>query len=406
MKIRYYLFCFILPVIVGLPVNSYAIASDDDTITPYVATNMLYESNLLRVPDNPGPQGLGGKKDKSDIVNQIMAGFDMDWKISNQHVIINANANKNWFQNFTNLDYTGWNTLAQWNWQLGNNFNGEIGYSNVEVLGSFSFLNGLESNLQNNQRYFANGGWLFHPNGKVKVGFYRNQLEFQAASRQFNNNTEDTAEVNLQYLSPTGSKLGFQFLATDGKFPDLQFTGRDDEFDNAYVRFNYGATWEWHFSSKTQFDGFLGYTEQTYENVSNRDFDGFIGRLGFNWQLRDSVKIYLAALRQIYQAQNLQTSFLLAQGVENSIMWQPSSKISLKFMASYQEQEYLGNVSATQVGSAQQKDDVGIVGLNLLYNPIPNISIDTVLNFEKRSSSDPLRSYESQSVGVNLKAAF
>ncbi len=404
MKTRYHLFYFILPVIVGLPVKSYGIASDDDTITPYIATNMLYDSNLLRVSDSTSSQGLGGKKDKSDIVNQIMAGFDMDWKISNQHVIIKANANKNWFQNFTNLDYTGWNTLAQWNWQLGNNFNGEIGYSNVEALGSFSFLNGLESNLQNNQRYFANGGWLFHPNGKVKVGIYRNQLEFEAASRQFNNNTEDTAEFHLQYLSPTGSTLGFQFLATDGKYPNLEFTGGN--LDNAYMRFNYGATWEWHYSSKTQLYGFLGYTKQTYQNVTERDFDGFIGRLGSHWQPRESVTLDLVALREIRQAQNLQANFLLTQGLESSVTWQPSSKISLKVLSSYQWQEYLGNVSATQVGSPQQKDDVGIVGLDLLYNPIPNISIDTVFNFEKRDSSDPRRSYESQSVGVNLKAAF
>lgn len=311
----------------GMPSKSYAIASPDDAIKSYVGFSMLYDSNFLRQSDDDNLVLVTGTSDKSEFIKQVATGFDMDWTISRQHIIIKANADQNWFQNFTSLDYIGWNSQAQWNWQMGNDLNGEIGYENIQVLSGFVQLNTLVPNLENNQRYFTNAGYLFHPSGKIKFGVFRTENLFADKSRQFSNNIEDNAEFNLQYLSPTGSILGLRLLATDGQYPHRQFTVGDCQ-DNAYTRMNYAVTGDWHASSRTRIDGLVGYTQQHYTHLSVRDFAGITGRLNLHWQASDKARLELSAIRDIYPAQNLLANFLLIQGVEFNPTWQFSPKIA------------------------------------------------------------------------------
>ncbi len=383
----------------------YALTKTDDTIKPYIGFDMLFDSNFLRLSDSFDSVSLSGKADTSEFIKKVSAGFDMDWEISRQHIVVKANVNQNWFQNFTSLDYLGWNTQAQWNWQMGNNLNGEIGYTNIESLGSFDYLNRLVSNLQNSQRYFANAGYLFHPNGKIKFGVFRTENRFDDKSRQINDNIEDNAELNLQYLSPTGSILGLRLIATDGRYPQRQLTVNGYQ-DNAYTRMNYAVTWDWIASRKTHIDGLIGYTQQRYEHFSIRDFADIIGKLDFNWQASDKMLLKLSVKRDINQYIDLSSNFLLRQGVWFDPTWQYSPKIVLTLPMSYQQQEFLGTLGTSGVGSEQRKDNVGSVGFNLMYHPLDNINLGAMLNYEKRDSNISFRSYEALSAGINLQAVF
>lgn len=402
---RYLLPCYMMLISGVLPNKSYAVASPDDTIRPYVASNLLYDSNFLRLSDNVDPVSVTGQSDKSDFIKQVSAGFDMDWTISRQHLIIKANVNQNWFQNFTSLDYTGWDTLAQWNWQLGNNLDGEIGYSNTQILGTYAQLGGLINNLRNNQRYFASGGYLFHPNGKIKFGLFREERRFDDKNREFSNNTEDNAELNLQYISPSESTLGLRILATDGKYPQRQLTANSTQ-DNAYTRMHYAVTADWHANSKTRIDGLVGYTHQNFANFINLDFADIVAHLNLNWRASEKTLFELSARRDIYQADNFFASFVLTQGVWFNVTWQSTPKISLALPMSYQQQQYLGGTDSNAFDSDQQTDNVSNIGLNVMYHPLESISIGPILNYEKRDSNIPIASYETKSAGINLKAAF
>jgi exopolysaccharide biosynthesis operon protein EpsL len=362
---------------------------------------LLYDSNFLRLSDTAK---IPGKSDKSEFVKQAKAGVDLDWKISRQHILITANVNQNWFQNFTSLDYTGWDTKAQWNWKVRSDLDGDIGYSNTQALGSFVQLNGLFPNLQNNQRYFANAGYLFHPNGKIKFGLFRTEFQYDDNSRKASNNTENNADLNLQYLSPTGSILGLQLLATEGQYPHRQLTP-DSGQDDAYNRMKYALNWDWHANSKTRIDGLVGYLQQNYTHLSALDFADGIGELNLNWQASDKTLLGLSARREIYMANNQFSSFMLTQGVWFSPTWQASPKIVLKLPISYQQQQYLGGIGTTD-NFGHQKDNVSNIGFNLMYYPWESISVGGILKYEKRDSNNSQASYETGSAGVNFHADF
>ncbi len=380
-------------------------ANKFDTFKPYAASNLLFDSNFFRLPDNTDPSQNAGNTDGSEFIKQISAGLDMDWKINRQQLIGGVNFNQNWFQNFSNLDYLGWNTFSQWNWQLGNHFDGEIGYSKKIFLGDYSQLNRYTPNMQENQRFFANAGYLFHANGKFTLGIFRNERQFDDPSRQVSNSLEDNIEFNIQYLSPDQSNLGIRTVLTKGQYPNRSFDP-SGFLDDGYQRFNYGLTWDWNYSAITQIDGMVGYLYQRNNHLSSRDFGDAIARLNIHWQATDKTLIDLLLKREINQANNLTTNFYLLQGIEIKTQWQLSPKLTLKLPMSVLNQEFFGESDGDEVGTKFEKNNVYSLGVHLIYHPLENISVNSVFNYETRDSNYENRAYDSQLAGLSLQAVF
>jgi hypothetical protein len=393
---------FILTISSGISYECYAVAPEaikpygGDIIRPFVAFNTLYDSNFFRRSSNSNPI--------DEFVKQLAAGFNMDWNVSRQQFIVKANVNQSWFQNASELDYTGWDTQAQWNWWAGSNFNGEIGYTNTEKLGSFINLNTIIPNLSNNQYYFANAGYLFQPHSKIKLGFFRTATSYDNTSRKFSNNTENNAQIDLQYIKQDDDFLGLRFIATDGQYPDRNFVVGDLQ-DDSYTRLHYGVSWNWHAGTKTSLDGIFGYTEQQFSHLSGRDFSAMVAHFNIRWKASEKTLLELLLNRDIYQSGNVSSSFVSMQGFNINFTWHTTPKIDMKLLMSYQQQLYLGNTT-TLVGTEQQKNNIGIVGANLIYSMFDNIGIEAILNYENRDSNIHNTSYENKTAGLNLIATF
>jgi hypothetical protein len=196
-----------------------------------------------------------------------------------------------------------------------------------------------------------------------------------------------------------------RFIATDGQYPLIQFTTNEAP-DNAYTRINYAVTWDWHASSKTSIDGFLGHTQQHYKHSSVRDFADVIGEVNLNWRASDKSLIEISARREISQYVDLLSNFLLKQGVWVDLSWHFSPKLAVTLPIFYQQQQFLGNSAGNGTNASQRKDYVAGIGLDLIYKPSENISIGVPLHYENRDSNVALRSYETKSVGINLQVSF
>lgn len=398
------------PSILGISKNETTLSSEigdpepkETTIRPYVSTSMLFDSNFLRLPSNALSMAITGKSGTGEFVKQGAAGVDFDWFISRQHIIIKVDVNQNLYQNYSNLNYTGWDTLAQWNWQIKNNLSGQIGYTNVETIGNFDFINAPIDNMKNNLNYFSDTSYLFHPNGKIKIGFSRSET-FYNVSRQISNNIEDSAKLELQYVSPNKSIFGLQLTMTNGQFPERPFT-ETSTVDNAYMRINSAVTWDWRVSIKMRIFGYLGYTQQNYEHISTDNFSGLTGKVNTEWKMSEKTLIELSVKREINAYNSLVSNFLQIDGIWFSPTWQVNPKTALTFPITYQVQQFIGS-SINSVGSEQEVDKVRSVGLNLMYHPLKNLSADILLKSEARESNNSARTYQTQSVGVNLQIVF
>jgi hypothetical protein len=136
-----------------------------------------------------------------------------------------------------------------------------------------------------------------------------------------------------------------------------------------------------------------------------RDFADVTARLSLNWDFSDKTGLQITAKREISQAGNEFASFMLAQGVEVNPSWRPSEKLEFLLPINYQQQDYLGETGSATNGPRQQ-DQVANFGFSAKYSPWDNISINALLNYEKRDSNNQFRAYTSQSASINLQAAF
>ena len=378
---------------------------NDDTFVPFVSSKLYYDSNLLRMSDHANTQALLGKTDTSEFQKTVTAGFNLKKHFNDQQFLVNGNVNQNFFQNFDNLNYTGWDNLAEWDWQATHNLSGKAGYSNAETLSSFNQLNGLFNNLRNDQRYFANAAYMFHPSGRITVGFNRNEGAFDAANRSTSNLTTNAADVHLQYINALRSTLGVRFQITDGQYPQRRLNPIS-MLDTGFTRYHSTLTWKWDLDARFRLAGYAGYMQQVSNHYSARDFNALVAELSTTWLYSEKLSLEMKATRDVQPTQTLIASFMVSTGVEVIPVWNPTPKISVQLPLKYMHQDYLGEIASNVNAVQQQTNDTGAVGLNLTYTPIPNINVSTILNYESRSSNILLRSYETRNIALTVQAYF
>ena len=380
-----------------------ATATPDDTFTPYAGASVRYDDNLLRLSDQVTPQQVAGKSSKSDVIKQINAGLNIDWDFNRQNLVVKTNVNQNWYANFNELDYLGYDVSGQWNWVIGNKLKGDIGYSNRASLGSFAQLNQLISNTQTIEKYFVNGAYQVIPDWFVHGGFTRRELSFSEATRQVSNNSEDTGEIGVRYLNNAKNMLGLKATLTDGSYPKRNVT---EALDNAYTRNSYDLNWVWNYSIKTRFDGSLGYTHQNYENLKIRDFGSMTAHGNIFWLATGKTALYISGWREIAQAETLTSNFMLRQGARFTPSWMPTAKLKLSIPLSFELQDFLGDPGLDSNAAVDREDMVSNFGLNVGYKPLDNTEASLMIQYEDRSSNIQLRTYQDLLTGISMKVNF
>jgi hypothetical protein len=391
-----------------------AVALFDHIIQPYVGTQMMYDNNLLRLPKDFTPDLSGNRTTKSSFIKQIKAGVSAKWQISQQQLIADVSIDQNWFSTFNELDYTGHNLLGQWNWRIGKKLQGQLSYSNKLQLGTFQQLNKLvENNLENKENYIANGSYKIFPDWYIKTEFTRSSTRYLATERQSSNLIEQGKEFGFGYLNALQNMFGLLINVTDGKYvnrsyPPQSLSSNSVPFDNAYTRYTYGLEGIWYYSIKTRIRGDIGYTSQEFKHVPSRNFSDIVARGDIFWDVTSKTSVYLELWREIYSAESLNASFVLAQGVRvtPTWTWSETPKIQVELPVSYVQQTPLGSIGVTSDPTeVAQQSNQSIVRLNLNYTPVPNIEMTGFAFYEERRSS-PIHSYQDQTVGLTMKVSF
>jgi len=393
----------------------FAAALFEHIVQPYVGTQLTYDSNVLRLPNNPTPAMSGNKATTASFIKQINAGLATQWQISQQQLIMDASVNQNWYSTFTELNYTGYDLLGQWNWQLGQKLKGELSYSKRLTLGSFQSINRLVAkNLENRTSYVARGNYEIFPDWYLRAGFVREDTIYPSTERQQNNLIENSKIFGLRYNNPSpldnplDDLLGFYVTLTDGKYP---LVNAASIFDNAYTRTSYNIEGRWNYSIKTRIRGEIGYTSQDFQHVKARNFSGIIANGDILWRATRKSSVLLEAWRQIEPAGTLTASFVLNQGVRltPTWTWTETPKIQVELPISYEQRLALGSTGFSNgTGASAQQAGTSNIRLNLNYTPIQNVEMTAFMSYEDRRSNNNVRlsSYKDEQVGFNVKVSF
>ncbi len=370
------------------PVAAYAMADLSDIFQPYVSNTVTYIDNLFYQPKSPDTPALSNGFVFDDVMNQATVGSAVNYALGRQLFKLNLSVTDNRFVNNTFLNNISSNNRAAWNWQLGRQWSGNVGYAYSRAMGGFTNTNFYGLNIITTNNAFADLNYAWHPRWKARANL--NYLEYtnSASSRASNNQQMITALVGLNYTTPSNNSSGLQYSYTDGKYPDRSLDNvrlRDDK----YQQHSINALLTWKITAKTNFIGNVGYISRINPNYSQRDYSGETFNLTLNWTPTAKTMLALSGFHQLNMYADVTANFIIAEGFSLSPMWQVSPKLTLVTKFIYQTWDYSGDPGVLTTTALSRRQDTILNGqVSLVYTPVPNAEISLGYQGAKRNSND------------------
>jgi exopolysaccharide biosynthesis operon protein EpsL len=378
-------------------------AASGDVLVPYVQYSMSYDDNLLRVQDAATAKALTGSDKLGDVARQEMAGLRVDKTLSRQNITADLNMNRTNFNRFKQFDYQGKAAKANWNWALGEHFDGNIGTAYNETLTPFQDFRVFEKNIRADRTNYASGYWHIHPDWSVHGQYTRYDLHFQLPSQQANTLRMDTAEAGVDYIVRTTSSVGMQLRHIRGTYPHEVISASAP--DNNFKQDELKAKIEWQMTGKTRLQ-FLGGWVQRTKAESAANFSGPNARLIATLSPTGKTLVTGNLYREIGGVDDLNANFALTNGGSMTAAWLATGKIRVDSAAAYEKRNYNGATVIPGVTPSNRRDQYRRVSLNLTYTPIRPLSLIASIYHEGLTSSITAFGYASNGVALTTRYEF
>lgn len=378
-------------------------ATPDDTVSPYIAESITYDDNLLRLSKEADPLLVSGQTSTAETIKQTIVGIKLDWKQDRQNVIVDASINESQFARFSLLDYSGKNLQARWNWQLGNDLSGALGYTTNTVLGSFAELQRLVGNLSTQQHTFFDGAWQARPSLRLNGAVSRDTNSL--TSSPANGNELMNYEVGAYFTPPSGNELGIRAMRQIGIYPVKQLIF-GIPVDNGYTQDQFLATVKWQYSGHILANGQAGIVSRTQNQLSSRDFSGRTMHGTLTWLASGKSQIAMSAWDEIDPYDDLTTSYTLSQGLSLSTNWNPTAKLGMAAQLQHLKRDFLGDPGLLLFPQPTRHDILNSASLSVNYQPVRAASISASIQTEHRGSNRALMDYADNSANLSVSLKF
>lgn len=395
----------VLLLVSALLLTGTASAADDNPVHPYVAYKFMWDSNIFRLSGKDEALAQLGSGNMGTAVQRVDAGMDTDFPISRQHLVAQLNVNRNQYEQFRFLDYTGHDALVRWDWAGGRLWSGDLGYSHARTLASYTQFQRPVQNLQTRSNRFFDMDYSFMPHWHVRGGISRYEVSYTAQALRISNVNLNTVKAGVDFVSNADNTLGIELKATDGHYPDRQVVATS-VVDNSYRQTEVAAVTSWVYSANTRITGKVGYVHRAYHQLSVRDFSGLVGRATAYWHVAGSTLLRLSAWRRISAYQNLLSSYLINNGASVDPTWTVTPKITIKGQLLYQSLTYKGDPGFLLTQTPVRKDKLHGAMVDVSYKPFEHLTVGASYQWRYRTSNYSSHGYRDNTVNAHLRFEF
>jgi exopolysaccharide biosynthesis operon protein EpsL len=391
---------YLLALLISAAYAAPAQAAISDTIHPYVSATLMHDDNLLRLDEG---ESLNGQR--SDTYRQAVAGVTVEQPIGRQMLTADLHVSRVTFNRFSQYDYNGKDAQAQLAWQLADHLSGHLGGLYSETLAPFSDFGASERNLRVQRKEFVDGTWQFHPRWQVRGGFTREEYRYDLTAQKYNNRDQDTSEFGVDYLTPSGSRIGVQLRHLKGSYPN-GFIGSvlvSDDYTQDEAKINI----YWRYSAITQVQFLGGRARREHSFFTERDQSGTNGRLLAYWLPASKLKFTVGAWREFSAVDGAIINSALNKGASLDGTWQATGKLGVTGQLRRERRDF-GTVTASQGTLDDPHDITRTASLSLTYAPLPNVELSTGVarNDRKGNFSVGTGNYKSNSASFSAKIVF
>ena len=379
-----------------------ALAKEGDTFRPFVSYTRYYDSNLFRLSDEEIAVASQAFSKTTDQFGVLSAGVDVDWQPGRQRVLASASLSQTRYSRYSSQDNDGYDYQLRWNWQLGNDWSGQVGTTNRQSQSSYSNVQvSLVPNEVTQDRQFASANWLFHPRWQAGVNVDQADVTNSAPAQITSDYEDQGAGATLTYLTPKGSRIAGQFRKVNADYPNRVL----GIIDNSFSQTEYNLLGDWRSTGKLTARGRLGYVQRDYPDVSARNYAGWNGRVSADYFPTGKTVLNLAIYREIGNSDDTNATYSLNTGTTLGAAWLATDKITWRANASFVNSDYQGDPGVVIVGTTRNEDTLN-GSLSVSYAPVRMATIDLGVQAGWRDSNIPVDDYNFHAVFVGVRADF
>lgn len=363
------------------------------------------DSNVFRISSGRDPATFIGSPTKSDSYRITSLGLNLDIPVSRQRFKAGYAVNEARYHRFKDLNFDGYNGQALWLWELGNQASGRLGYSESYALASLSdFQTRIPNPLKVKQSYF-DAAYLLTPSWRLGAGASQLRQSNGDSARRADDVEVLAANASIAYLSRAGNSLGGSVAVEDGRFPNPQIVG-GAAFDNAYTQRSASLLLDWTLTGKSHLYVRAGLVKRGYVQLPQRDFDGRVLRVEYEWKATGKLAVLGIVQRDISPVEDIRTSFVRVTGAALRPTLSITEKTSVSANLEYSVRDYLGDPQLALGLAPERTDRVRSATLNLSYRPVPRAILMLGLQRESRSSTLDFGDYRTSVIRFSARIAF
>jgi hypothetical protein len=211
--------------------------------------------------------------------------------------------------------------------------------------------------------------------------------------------------AGLDYVTPGNNSVGGQVKVSEGEYPNQQAVA-GALVVNDYREIEASTVMHWMLTGKSTLDARAGYTKREHDQVPQRDFDGFTGRLGLDWFVAAKTLLNFAAWREIQSTDDASASYILSEGWGVGPAWAPT--IKLVFQARYlrENREFKGDPALVIVGGVPREDSFDGFSVIAGYTPVRNVHLSLGAEWGDRTSNVFMRDFDYRLISANARIRF
>lgn len=355
---------------------------------------LMYDSNAFRrdtgeIDDMVARYGAGGR-----FATRV---------VGRQSVVLEAFGEYYDYNHLSEIDHFGYGLRGDWLWEIGNQANGNIGYSRRRRhadLGEFQ----VETRVMGTtERAFIDGGYRFMPDWRIFGA-----LEYTRASRDVGAAGDldgTTVRTALTYRTGLGNAIGIEARSTRGEAAiadEAGLTSTVNDFEEREI----AATLAYVLGAQLRIGGRAGYATREYDQIPERDFSGATWRGSVDWLPTGKLVFRFETYHTPAPVTDIDAPFAVRTGTSFGASWAATYK--LVFTASFFNEHRVseGDPSAVVLGTAVRDETVRVWRFGAGWEPLRQWQLGAAVDFGERRSSELGRNYDYTQVMLNVRWVY
>jgi hypothetical protein len=361
----------------------------------WVQGGVMVDNNILRQTEPPPTEtvlraGIGGRKDTYVYGRQMLR--------------LQGRVDGYLFDRFSDLNNIGYDGLAEWHWELGNDLSGVLGAGRRQYQRDIAQLQRDVKDTITETTYVANGAYRLGPHFRVRGGV--DGAEYSSDRFADTNLNTLSAVVGADFVTSLGNTLGVEYRQTRGDAPVNQLilplaTSINNTFDERTLAATVGYV-----SPFLRLGGELGRTKREYSELPERDFEGTTWRMSADWLLTPKTALGFETYYLPRSLVDIAASHVLVRGVAFGPGWAPTAKLNFSARIMREKQDFGGSPFVPLGVTPLRLEIVRNVRLGAYWEYTRQIHWQFAIDRGDRDSNVPGRDFKYTAVMGNVRYLF